>query len=485
VHVMKKIYIKLPILLCCLSAVLFCPRIGATAGPQNRGVDFSQSMENFRKAAGKVGVLLVSLPSGQVDFEYRSSDPFVPASLVKLLTSYAALKKLGPEFRFRTEVFARSEPSGGIIQGDIWIKGYGDPFLVPEKVQLLVQALKDRGIRQITGNVYADNSFFSPGAEHICLDSDCIGVYNPVVSPTAVDFNLVTVRLTVPAKAGQTVTVDSPAGNYVHVNGRAVSGGSKKGGQTLKVRSLGANGNGQEEFQVSGQGSPKGPRLREFRFHAADPAGLAAHTIRAAAEKGGIRIQGREAREGIVPPGVVMVARSESPPLSELVSSMNKYSNNFMAEMLLKGLAGHVAGSPGTTRQGVAVVRTTLDEARIPTNTGMLDCGSGLSRFCLLTPEAFCRLLIAAWQDPAIGSAFLASLAANAEEGTLRRRMRKPGLIVRGKTGTLNDVIGFAGYVSGPSGRTYAVTVMLNDVRDRSRARQAIDTFLEDVASTP
>ncbi|MEN6440618.1 MAG: D-alanyl-D-alanine carboxypeptidase/D-alanyl-D-alanine-endopeptidase [Syntrophobacter sp.] len=481
---MKKIFVQIPVILCCLSAILFYPRIGASAGYQERGVDFQQSLEGFRKAAGKVGVMLVSLPSGQVDFEYRSRDPFVPASLVKLLTSYTALKKLGPEFRFRTEIFARSEPSGGIIQGDIWIKGYGDPFLVPEKIQLLVQALKDRGIRQITGSVYADNSFFSPGAEHICLDSDCIGVYNPVVSPTAMDFNLVTLRLTVPTKAGQTVTIDSPSGNYARVSGRAVSGSSKKGGQPLKVRSLGANGSGQEEFQVSGQGSPKGPRLREFRFHAADPAGLSAHTLRAAAERAGIRIQGRETREGAVPPGSVTIARYESPQLSELVSSMNKYSNNFMAEMLLKGLAGHLAGPPGTTQKGVALVRAALNEARVPTDTGMLDCGSGLSRFCLLTPEAFCRLLMAAWQDPAIGSAFLSSLAANAEEGTLRRRMRKPGLTVRGKTGTLNDVIGFAGYVSGPSGKTYAVTVMLNDVRDRSRARQAIDTFLEDVASS-
>lgn len=429
--------------------------------------------------------MLVSLPSGQVDFEYGSKDPFVPASLVKLLTSYTALKKLGPDFRFRTEILARSESSGGIIQGDVWVKGYGDPFLVPENVRLLVKSLTDHGIRQITGNVYADNSFFSPGTEHICLDSGCAGAYNPVVSPTAVDFNLVTLRLTVPAKAGRTVAVGSPSGEYAHVSGRAVSGGSgKKASQPIRVRSMGANGSGQEEFQISGQGSPKGPRLREFRFHAADPAGLSAHTIRTAAEKAGIRVLGREAREGITPSGAVIIARHESPPLSELVSGMNKYSNNFMAEMLLKGLAGHLAGPPGTTGKGVELVRATLNEAGVPTDTGMLDCGSGLSRFCLLTPEAFCRLLIAAWHDPNIEAAFLSSLAANAEEGTLRRRMRKPGLSVRGKTGTLNDVIAFAGYVSGPSEKSYAVAIMLNDVRDRSRARQAIDAFLEDVASS-
>ena len=161
---------------------------------------------------------------------------------------------------------------------------------------------------------------------------------------------------------------------------------------------------------------------------------------------------------------------------------MNKYSNNFMAEMLLRGLGGYVEGSPGTSAKGIAVIRNTLNEAGITDETGMLNCGSGLSRFCRISPETFCRLLTAAWQDPIIGADFTSSLAVNAEEGTLRRRMHKPGLTVRGKTGTLNDVIGFAGYVSGPSGKVYAVTIMLNDVKDRGKARQAIDSFLEEVA---
>jgi serine-type D-Ala-D-Ala carboxypeptidase/endopeptidase (penicillin-binding protein 4) len=138
--------------------------------------------------------------------------------------------------------------------------------------------------------------------------------------------------------------------------------------------------------------------------------------------------------------------------------------------------------SSDLSAKGISVIRNTLTEAGLTEETGMLNCGSGLSRFCRISPETFCRLLTAAWRDPIIGADFTSSLAVNAEQGTLRRRMHKPGLTVRGKTGTLNDVIGFAGYVSGPSGKTYAVTIMLNDVKDRAKARQAIDSFLEEVA---
>ena len=99
-----------------------------------------------------------------------------------------------------------------------------------------------------------------------------------------------------------------------------------------------------------------------------------------------------------------------------------------------------------------------------------------------ISPRTFCRLLTSAWNDNGIREDFVSSMVANGGEGTLKKRMNRPGLTVRGKTGTLNDVIGFAGYVSGPSGKTYAAAIMLNEVRDRFKARQAVDSLLEQVA---
>ena len=153
-----------------------------------------------------------------------------------------------------------------------------------------------------------------------------------------------------------------------------------------------------------------------------------------------------------------------------------------MAEMLLKSLGGTIVGAPGATEKGIAIVRTSLREAGIPAEIATLDCGSGLSRFCRVSPATFCRLLAAAWKDEGIREEFISSLAVNGGQGTLRRRMCKPGLTVRGKTGTLADVVGFAGYVTGPSGKTCAAAIILNDVPDRGRARQAVDSLLEQVA---
>ena len=247
-------------------------QVPAAAPEDQIPAEFQQAMERIGKAAGTAGVLVVSLSSGEVVCQSRAKDTLVPASLMKLLTSYAAMKKLGPSFRFTTKVLAVEAPVEGVISGDIWIKGSGDPFFVSEKALQLAQTIKESGIRQIRGSIFVDDSFFDPPSERICLDSDCAGAYNPVVSAAAIEYNTLTVRITTPAKGGGAFSVDPGlAAGYVRVSGKPGSG--KKGGPPLRLLSLGASGKGQEQFQLSGQASGRGGRVREFRFNAADPAG--------------------------------------------------------------------------------------------------------------------------------------------------------------------------------------------------------------------
>ena len=118
---------------------------------------------------------------------------------------------------------------GGVISGDIWIKGSGDPFFVSEKALQLAQAIKESGIRQIRGSVFADDSFFEPSSERICLDSDCVGAYNPVVSATAIDFNTLTVKITFPAKGRQGVQRRSGPGGRLCPGERQGRFGEKGG----------------------------------------------------------------------------------------------------------------------------------------------------------------------------------------------------------------------------------------------------------------
>ena len=196
-------------------------------------------------------------------------------------------------------------------------------------------------------------------------------------------------------------------------------------------------------------------------------------------KQSGIEVVGKAARRGTVPAGATSLVSTESPPLAEMIHGLNRYSNNFMAEMLLRSLGGCVLGPPGTAAKGLAVLGKTLREIDIPEREVQLHSGSGLSRRCLASPQAFCRVLLKAYGDPSMGREFFASLAVNGQEGTLRNRLVRTDTVIRGKTGTLNDVVAFSGYVTDPKGELCAVTILLNQVTNLVEAREALDAFLE------
>ncbi len=451
----------------------------ATASGTGSFSPYQAHLDAIRKTALKVGIQVVALPSGRIVWEHRSGDVFTPASVVKVLTSFTALKQLGPYHHFTTSIKAAAGPKDGVISGPIWVKGEGDIFLSSEKAWILASQLRARGVRTIQGGVYVDDSFFEPGSQQICLDGKCGGSYNPMLSATAMDFNTVTFRVRPASKPGSPVDVTwHPPGDYILPANLAKTGA--RGTKTrLKLQSLGLTPEGREKFQVSGLLPVNTTRSYEYRFNVDDPASFFARSFKAMLLQAGIEVGGREARAGKAPPGAEEIASSESAPLGDLLYGLNRHSNNFMAEMLLRSMGAAVMGRPGTVDKGLAVIKKTLRELEIPDAEMVLDCGSGLSRECRVSPRALCQVLVSAYNDFAIAPEFMASLAVNAREGTLKRRMHRPGIVVRGKTGTLNGVVGFSGYVSGPGGRILAVTVLLNEVQDLRAAREAVDAFVE------
>jgi D-alanyl-D-alanine carboxypeptidase/D-alanyl-D-alanine-endopeptidase (penicillin-binding protein 4) len=442
---------------------------------------FRAHLEKMQSAAGQVGVQVISLPSGRVIWEHRSKETFTPASLAKILTSYAALKQLGPYYHFTTSIWALESPQSGTLRGNIWIKSEGDIFLVREKVWTLACKLKESGIRRIQGGVFVDSSFFDPGSEQICLDGNCERSYNPVLSGTSMDFNSITFHVSPGSKAGDPVQVSwLPSGDYVQLKNLAVTA-PKNGESDLKMRSMGMSTNGRQKFQASGKLPSDSAQDREYRLNVEDPAAFVARSFKAFLQQATVEVRGTAAGAGIVPRTARKLATYESPPLADLLHGLNRYSNNFMAEMLLRSLGAIVAGPPGTTAKGTSGVQKTLRDLGIAEQQVFLKSGSGLSRECKVSPEALCRVLAAAYQDFSIGPEFLASFAMNSREGTLRNRMRQSGTTVRGKTGTLGNVIGFSGYVCGSDKTVYAVTVLLNDVRSLCDARDGVYSFLEQI----
>lgn len=464
-----------------LPALLLLP-LPAGAGQEATSSALQASFNRLQKAAGRVGIEVVAVPSGRVLYAYRSRETFIPASLVKLFTSFSALTLLGPQHRFATTLWVREKAQGSVIPGDLWIKGEGDPFLVDEQASLIVRQLKELGVRRIQGGLAVDNSYFQPQTERVCLDGNCQDCYNPVLSATALDFNTIVFNLRPGAKPGSPTQVEwVPPGDYVRLQNLATTSAGNSPAQ-LKLQPLEILQDGTERYQIRGK-LPLGAGVpQQYRVNVADPGAFLVRSFRFLLQQSGIEVQGKAVRHGTVPLGATRLLTAYSPPLAETIHGLNRYSNNFMAEMLLRSLGGHILGPPGTGAKGLAAIGKSLRRIDIPEEEVRLHSGSGLSRRCLASPRAFCRVLLKAHEDPAMGREFFESLAVNGQEGTLRNRLRRTGAIIRGKTGTLNDVVAFSGYVTDLAGELSAVTILLNQVTNFTEAREAVDAFLEDVA---
>jgi D-alanyl-D-alanine carboxypeptidase/D-alanyl-D-alanine-endopeptidase (penicillin-binding protein 4) len=442
---------------------------------------FDAHLYQLEKSARKVGVEILSLTTGQPVFEYRVDETFIPASLVKVLTSYSALKMLGPEYRFPTSVWSTVNQHGDDLPGSIWVKSDGDIFLSVEDASALVRKVKELGLNRIDGDVYVDNGYFAPQTEQICLDGNCASSYNPVISATSLDFNTITLQVLPGGKAGRSVRVEwVPRCDYVALKNLGVTV-SKPSRQPIAVQALGLTRGGREIYQVSGRVPLRPAREYEYRLNAHDPASFLSHSMKAMFEDAGIAVKGAAAGGGSLPRGARRLAVIESRPLGDLLYGLNRYSNNFMAEMLLRSMGAVIMGKPGTAGKGLAAVQMSLRSLGVPENEVNLDSGSGLSRECRVSPRAFGLVLAGAYRDPSISSPFLASLAVNGEDGTLRNRMCGSGATIRGKTGTLSNVAGFAGYVSAPGEDGYVAVVLLNGVQNLWQAREAMDSLLQDI----
>ncbi len=441
-------------------------------------------LEKAGLAAAEIGVEVTALPADRPVWSHRAQQPMIPASLLKIATSYAALKTLGPEYRFRTAVWAACAPQGSVLPCDIWLKSEGDIFWTVERATELAARLKAKGVHVIRGRVLADHSYFSPPFERICLDESCEDSYNPTISGSALEFNTVVLRIQPAASVGKPPLVEwFPPGRFVQVNNLAKTA-PRRAKSTFAVRQVEPGQDGTTRFHISGK-LPLAPGTTiEKRYNVDSPATSVASAFTSILERAGIRVEPgleKPARQEAVPKGSTVLADDLSPPLAETVYGLNRHSNNFMAEMLLRSMGAVTFGPPGTEVKGIAAVNNVLKTLGAPTGDCALKTGSGLSRACRMSPRAFGRILVSAYSDGTAGPSFVESLAVNGREGTMRRRLSRSAVTIRGKTGTLRDVVGFAGYVSSIGRPTYAVVILLNEVHHPQQAREAVDTFLENL----
>lgn len=435
---------------------------------------------------GDWGVLVVSLTRGDTLFGRNADRPLLPASTMKLFTAALALDRLGPDHRFSTDVLRDAEVGeDGTLRGALYLRGGGDPAFsnryvrgTPDApVAELARLVASTGIRRIRGDIVGDASAFESRTIPDGWKTTYLGAsYAARVSALSLSENVVWVAVT-PTSSGKNATVvlepSSSAG--IPVGGRVRTTGGR--GASVMARR-----NPDGSITVGGSiGLRAG--TRRYGLVVEDPARFTAGAFRDALIREGIAVEGA-LRLGRTPPNASKVASHLSPPLERLVSDMNRESINHFAELIFRNAARDARpDAPGSAESGNALMQEVLAKTGAPRGSAYAADGSGLSTLDRISGRAMIHLL--SWSHAAAwGSAFHASLPVAGESELLRNRMRRTPAAgnLHAKTGTTNEVIGLAGYVTAANGEVLAFSFVYNG-RDRSAARTTIDRMGAEMAA--
>ncbi|HVP68729.1 MAG TPA: D-alanyl-D-alanine carboxypeptidase/D-alanyl-D-alanine-endopeptidase [Anaeromyxobacteraceae bacterium] len=428
-------------------------------------------------AGARAGILVESLDSGEVVFARSPDELFNPASNVKLFTSAAALAGLGPEYRFETEFLLA--PGSGSAK-NLYVRGKGDPTLVTERLWAIAGELAHIGVERV-GDLVLDDSWFDeerfgPGYDQERGDR----AYLAPAGAISLNFNAVAVSVAPGNAVGAPGRVYlEPASDFLSLENRTVTARTRSLRRVvLSSQPAGAR----QRVTVEGK-LPLGGRRQVFYRRVDDPALYFGHTLRRLLELRGVKVQGR-VRRGYVPQGATLAYVSESDALAAVVRQLDKQSNNFMAEQILKALGAELRGPPGTWPKGVAAVEDFLATAGVPRGSYLMRNGSGLNDANRFSARQTVALLKEMWHRFPLMVEFVGALPVAGRDGTIRWRMEGTAAAghLRAKTGTLEGVTSLSGYVETRDGEHLAFAVLVNDAgRGTARAVDDLGTALASV----
>lgn len=449
-------------------ALLFIAIIGllvVSPGALAKGPEpLAQTLAKLVHQAGLgdgLGIHVVRLHDSEELYRNRPERPRNPASNQKLLTSAAALWRLGPTFRALTRIEGRLE-NGRVAT--LVIRPSGDPSLGYAALVAMAEGLRLRGVDEVD-RVLIDDSYFDgqvlpPAFEQQPKET---AAFRAAISAFAVNRNSYVVHIGPGSQLDAPGRVRVLADDYVQIDNRTVT---TAGGPPKPRIDETIDAEGRLAIRVDGT-VPKQVRTLYYRRRIPEPRIYAANLLRRALKKAGVG--GALAVEyGAVAEPHPLLADLPSPPLSTLLYSVGKWSDNFAAEMLLK-IMGAQAERPGTSARGVRVVREELMKQGVDTEGLLMVNGSGLFDGNQVAPRHITSTLLAAYHDPAVRSEYVAHLAVGGSDGTLKSRLTdlpRPRML-RAKTGTLRDVIALSGYVLGEPGRSLAFSFLANGIAGR------------------
>ena len=477
------------------SVFLAAALLSSTAFAQTLPPEVDAALQRAKVPREAVTMLVVEAQGkAPARLSHRATVPVNPASVMKLVTTYAALDLLGPAFTWTTPVVVEGAVRDGTLFGNLYIKGQGDPKLVAERLWLLLRRVQGLGVKTIAGDIVLDRSAFEAvQVDPSSFDGEPLRPYN--AAPDALLLNFKSVVMTfVPDRTANTAQVqyEPPLAGVQMQSSVPLSGGDCNDYRaTLKA-------DFSDAAYIRFNGSyPASCAEKVWAVAYADAKTYATRAVEGMWREMGGKLAGA-VREGRVPSpqGVALKPAFEvtSPPLPEVIRDINKYSNNVMAQQLFltlslqaktaassvaSGAASNPPGSPATLAASREVVqrwwRSTISANADDAPT--LDNGSGLSRTDRITAQALARLLQSAYASPYMPE-LMSSLPITGVDGTLRRSRTAARGSAHLKSGTLRDVVGVAGYVLAASGKRYALVMIVNHP-NAIAARPAIEALLD------
>lgn len=451
----------------------------AEQGKANESLDaLSAKVQKYIKSAGvsekDLSLYITTLEGDHpsVVLDTNAKKKMIPASVTKVVTASAVLEAFPPGHKFKTQLLRNSENkvSEGVLKGSLYLKGGGDPSFVSENMWFLVNHFLRNGIKKIEGDIIVDDSLFdSVRFDGSRQENRVDRAYDAPVGAMSFNWNSVNIFVR-PSKVGSTANVFlDPENKYLKLNNttKTVSGDEQKIVADRKDNTISVSGK-------MGQATKEAVIFKSVL----EPDLWSGENLKSFLKQRGIEVQG-EVKAGMAPSRFEVLAEVESKSIESILADMNKFSNNYVAEMLTKNLAT-LDKTPGTLSAGIKKINDHLKVLKIPAEQYEIYNPSGLTRENKMSAFALWNVLENLKNNFRVYPEFITSLPIAGIDGTLKKRMKNSPAErwVRAKTGFLTGVVALAGYAGRSDGRVFTFAFIYNGSVDEARIRNTFDQIL-------
>lgn len=425
----------------------------------------------FRES--KVGVHVMHVESKEEIFSYNSDTSLIPASVMKAITAAAALRTLGTEYTFITEVRYTGEiREDGVLKGNVYVIGAGDPYMNGEAIWKMIRNMKNAGVKSIQGNIYFDDSLFGtsliPG-----WDKEVDIANGPSYFPLRSSLNFNTNNIAIAITPGKTIgskasiSLEYPF-SLVEIDNQVHTAARNATPSFSIEREVLYNTEKPEQlekmiYHIHGR-IPVGANEPWLYYRSIlEPQKYFSENFLQILQESGVTHKGKVDFQ-TAPALTNALASHISDPLRLMIGDMNKHSRNLTAEALVLAMAAQKQ-QPARTEDGLQTIAEYFTSLGIARSDTVLQNGSGLSPTMRITPSQISAVLIDMIEDPVFAPEYFASMSVNGRDGTLKRRIPQNTAMFRGKTGSINGVFCVAGYVRANDGDLYTFVFLANDIQ--------------------